>query len=154
MLHIHGTEDPIWKYETTSEGIVDTDKLTLGAEDSVAAWAVRNGCSTMTVVEAIADTIADDTSSERIRYQGCDRLVDFIRVDGGGVGVQCALVVEGGGRQADQIALIDYLVYSSVHRRRHVVHSHQKGVASDGALIVGHAHRDGYCGNRDIQSQL
>jgi polyhydroxybutyrate depolymerase len=85
VLHIHGTDDPIWVYETSTEGgVVDSDKLKLGAEDSVAAWAERNGCSTMTITQAIADTVDDGTSSERITYQGCDRPVDLIRVDGGG----------------------------------------------------------------------
>ncbi len=84
VLQIHGTEDPIWIYETTTEGIVDNDGLKLGAEDSVSSWATRNGCDGTTLDSAIADTEDDGTRSTRTAYQGCERPVDLIRVEGGG----------------------------------------------------------------------
>jgi polyhydroxybutyrate depolymerase len=85
VLHIHGTDDPIWSYETSRGGKVWSDnRRVLGAEDSVAAWAQRNGCSADTLTTAIADTDDDGTTSTRIEYQGCARPVDLIRVEGGG----------------------------------------------------------------------
>ncbi len=84
VLQIHGTEDPIWPYETAPSGLGKSDKLMLGAETSVSGWAARNGCSETTIAQPIDDTEDDGTSSIRVEYQDCDRPVDLIRVEGGG----------------------------------------------------------------------
>jgi polyhydroxybutyrate depolymerase len=84
MLQLHGTEDPIWPYETSNGGIVETDKLMVGAEDSTDDWALRNGCSQDVLEEALPDLEDDGTTSTRIRWQDCDRPVDLVRSDGGG----------------------------------------------------------------------
>ncbi len=85
FLHIHGTEDPVWLYETGKAGLdVQGDGIVVGAEDATASWALRNGCSADPVSTPIADTVNDGTTSTRIQYQDCDRPVDLIRVDGGG----------------------------------------------------------------------
>jgi polyhydroxybutyrate depolymerase len=84
MLQLHGTEDPIWPYETSNGGIVETDKLMVGAEDSTNSWAERNGCTQETLSEALPDLADDGTTSTHIRWQGCDRPVELVRIDGGG----------------------------------------------------------------------
>jgi polyhydroxybutyrate depolymerase len=85
FLHIHGTDDPIWIYETDVGGLgLQNDGIVVGAEDTTTAWAERNGCSPDPISTSIADTEDDGTSSTRFQYQDCDRPVDLIRVDGGG----------------------------------------------------------------------
>ncbi len=85
MLQIHGTEDPIWIYETSREGgVVDDNKLKVGAEESTEAWATRNGCGNEREIEALPDTADDATHSDRLRWQGCNQATELIRIEGGG----------------------------------------------------------------------
>lgn len=84
MLQLHGTEDPIWPYETGPSGIGGSDKLMVGAEDSTDDWVLRNGCTGDPLEEALPDLEDDGTSSTRFRYQGCSHPVEFVRSDGGG----------------------------------------------------------------------
>ncbi len=85
LLQLHGTEDPIWEYETsTAGGVIPDDKLKVGAEESTAAWAQRNGCDATFTESALPDPIDDGTSAFRIRYENCSSPVELIRIEGGG----------------------------------------------------------------------
>lgn len=85
VLQIFGTEDPIWSYETSRGGKVwSDDRQVIGAEESTAGWAERNGCSPDPLSIAIPDAVDDGTTSTRFQYQDCDRAIELIRIEGGG----------------------------------------------------------------------
>ncbi len=87
VLHIHGTDDPCWTYDTSARSCLQTDgKLKVGVDDSMAGWAARNQCGAGAPgEEGIADADPDDgTTSVRLRWPGCAADTELVRVDGGG----------------------------------------------------------------------
>ena len=77
VLYIHGTADPIVSYD---------GKVVISAEDLVAFWVRRDGCSTEPSVEALPVKTDDGTSVERRVYKGGKdgSEVVFYKVTGGG----------------------------------------------------------------------
>jgi len=85
ILHIHGTDDPCWSFEDTTDGCLQRDeKLKIGVDNSMEAWRERNGCDADAVIEPSEDTADDGTTSTRKRWQGCDRATELIRIENGG----------------------------------------------------------------------
>lgn len=83
-LFTHGTDDSIFRWEGESEA--GGQVVLLSANDMVSRWASRNGCSPTPAVEAIPDTAADGTSSERRLYGTCSSGAEvvFYAITGGG----------------------------------------------------------------------
>ncbi|MBI5607590.1 MAG: hypothetical protein HY902_01770 [Deltaproteobacteria bacterium] len=85
VLHIHGTADPCWTYETSQQACSgDNNGRKIGAEPSVAGWVARNKCSATFADEDIPDAASDGTRTTRRTWQGCSAPVQLLRVDGGG----------------------------------------------------------------------
>ena len=87
VLQIHGTDDPCWTYETSSESCLDDhggDKI--GAEESAESWRQRNGCDAMAEEDVPLDVrdAADPTRAYRRSYAGCAADVELIRLEGAG----------------------------------------------------------------------
>ena len=76
ILEIHGTDDTRWTYATTDKA---------GVDDSMTAWAARNGCSQAVIDEPLPDRDPDDgATSSRRRWQGCTHATELIRSEGAG----------------------------------------------------------------------
>ena len=87
ILHIHGTSDPCWTYETSATAFADRDgRLKLGAVDSTEGWAERNGCHPTSREEPMPDNAVDGMTTLRITWDGCDdgASVEHLRIEGGG----------------------------------------------------------------------
>ena len=85
MLHIHGTDDPCWTYETSAEACLQADgKNKVGARESIDGWVARNGCEPTPIEEPLPDAADDDTQTTRLRWIGCNGDVEHLRVTGGG----------------------------------------------------------------------
>lgn len=85
VLHIHGTEDPCWGYETSSAACLQVDgKDKIGARQSIESWAERNACDPDPTTETLPDSSVDGTETTRLRWTGCTGAVEHLRVEGGG----------------------------------------------------------------------
>lgn len=85
VLHIHGTDDPCWTYDTSDAACLQRDgKLKVGASESLDGWVQRNGCDPNPQTEPIADLSDDGTRTTRLRWTGCEGAVEHLRVEGGG----------------------------------------------------------------------
>ncbi len=86
VLQIHGTADKCWTVKTSSEACLNRNAgKKLGADETVASWAKRNGCAKEPKVAAMPDTADDGTTTERRIYQGCKRGdVEYLRIEGHG----------------------------------------------------------------------
>jgi len=87
VMEIHGTEDPCWSFQQSSDSCLEGDKagVKVGTMESMEGWRSRNGCGTETSSEPLADKDpGDGTTATRLRWQGCKAPVELIRVDGGG----------------------------------------------------------------------
>ncbi len=85
VLHIHGTADPCWTYQTSQQGCSgDNQGNKIGADPSVAGWVARNHCGSTYADEDLADTASDGTRASRRTWQGCAAPVQLLRVEGGG----------------------------------------------------------------------
>jgi polyhydroxybutyrate depolymerase len=86
VLHIHGTEDPCWRFEESADACAQQDGgWKVGVPESTAAWAARNGCQATPVEELLPDADPDDgTRTTRLRYTGCADDVELLRIEGGG----------------------------------------------------------------------
>ncbi len=86
VLHIHGTEDPCWRYgggapdcPTGQKGLEH-----VSVERTLDEWAAINGCEGEPVGETLLDREDDGTTTERLVWPGCDAALEHLRVDGGG----------------------------------------------------------------------
>ncbi|MBK6462029.1 MAG: hypothetical protein IPF92_13610 [Myxococcales bacterium] len=85
VLHIHGTEDPCWAYETSGRSCLSEDGEKVGVAPSMEGWRLRNGCEAGTDEAPLPDRDpADGTRSVRVRWRGCAAATEHIRVTGGG----------------------------------------------------------------------
>lgn len=86
VLHIHGTEDPCWKYGGgPGEGLCSNEEGGdfMDVETSMEAWFQANGCSGTTET-ALSDAADDGTTVTRVEGQGCAADTVLLRVEGGG----------------------------------------------------------------------
>jgi len=86
VMHIHGTADPCWTYVTTETACLDSGGAKLGADESVAGWVTRNGCTLEPTTQRLPDTADDGTVTDRSTWKGCedDTEVQLLRIVGGG----------------------------------------------------------------------
>jgi polyhydroxybutyrate depolymerase len=85
LLQIHGTADPCWKFEDSTEACGQRDsKRKIGVDTSMEGWRLRNRCDPTTAEAAIDDIADDGTASTRITYENCEADVELIRIENGG----------------------------------------------------------------------
>lgn len=86
VLHVHGTSDPCWSYETSSASCLTQHAGTkIGVAESLEGWRKRNRCAAAFVDEAIADVAVDDgTRVVRRTWTGCAASLEHLRIEGGG----------------------------------------------------------------------
>ena len=89
VLAIHGTEDRCWPYRGGAQTCLGlwSSKVYVPVPGTVAAWASRNGCGPVPLVENLPDVDpTDGTTVTRITYQRCANGGDVVhlRVNGGG----------------------------------------------------------------------
>jgi polyhydroxybutyrate depolymerase len=83
VLHIHGTEDPAWKFDGGDGGFDRGDKTPVAV--TMAGWAARNGCADTVVEAAIEDRDSEDgVVSTRRTFDGCAQTTELIIMEGGG----------------------------------------------------------------------
>lgn len=95
VLEIHGTKDPAWPYNG-GPGLKEGGNF-VSFSETISGWVSRNGCSTTSINENIANTQNDGTQSAKESYVNCSR--------GGNI---VAITVTGGGHtwpQGNQYAL-------------------------------------------------
>jgi len=87
VLHVHGTEDPCWRYDG---GAPDCPTGQAGlkhvsVERTMDEWAAINGCDDAPPLEEDLSDPADDGSrTVRQTWTGCAATTEHLRVDGGG----------------------------------------------------------------------
>lgn len=88
VMHVHGTADACWTYETSRRACADFDRLPkAGVAESTAAWVEALRCETEPAVSAMPDAAPDDGTTTTVQtYSGCDGGVEvrILTVDGGG----------------------------------------------------------------------
>jgi polyhydroxybutyrate depolymerase len=87
VLEIHGTADPCWTFDESSDACAQQDGLKkVGVEHTVDGWAERNGCVDEVVVEDLDDVEDDGTTTTREVHGGCVDGADVVllRSEGGG----------------------------------------------------------------------
>lgn len=86
VLHVHGTEDPCWRYEggppDCPTGQAGKSHVSVAA--STADWGQILGCDGTTVSEPLPDAADDGTTTTRVIHGGCAASLEELRVDGGG----------------------------------------------------------------------
>jgi polyhydroxybutyrate depolymerase len=86
VLHIHGTEDPCWRYEG---GIPDCPTGQKGlahvpVSRTIQEWRTINGCDESPVISALPDTADDGTVTKRHTYQNCKADLVLLEIEGAG----------------------------------------------------------------------
>lgn len=87
IMQIHGTQDPCWTYEESSESCADkSGGRRIGVEESTTDWTVRLGCNSSPTTSEIPDTADDETSTTRTVWTECndDVEVHLMAIEGGG----------------------------------------------------------------------
>jgi polyhydroxybutyrate depolymerase len=87
VLQLHGTADPCWTLEASSDACLQSDGLVkVGIRDSVHGWVERNGCSLEPAVEALDDLVDDGTTTVREIHGDCAGGADVVLLlsEGGG----------------------------------------------------------------------
>jgi len=87
VLQIHGTADPCWTYEASTDACLDdSGGIKIGVDESTLGWVDRLQCAAEPATDALPDVIADGTSTTRTTWSGCggDVEVQLLRVEGGG----------------------------------------------------------------------
>ncbi len=89
VLHVHGSEDPCWRFEggvpECSSWIVgQPGKEHVPVRRSMDEWAAINSCEGEPVETSLPDTTEDGTTSVLLTWPGCDADTELLRIDGGG----------------------------------------------------------------------
>jgi polyhydroxybutyrate depolymerase len=100
VLHIHGDADPCWTCAESDESCAPgTFGRKVGAWESTAAWAARNGCGPTPTEGREADVDGDGGGTRTYGWAGCEAEVSLLRLEGaghtcpGGFGYQPAEVI-------------------------------------------------------------
>ena len=86
MLFIHGSEDPLIRYEGGKIGFANGEArgTAWSVEATLGAWAVRNRCAGQVQSAHIDDRPLDSTKVDIFDYTGCVASLRHILIDGGG----------------------------------------------------------------------
>jgi polyhydroxybutyrate depolymerase len=87
VMEIHGTDDPCWSYQTSTDACVNNDGMKkVGVKETIDTWRALSGCTAEPTRSAIDDKDAnDDTDAEEIRHACIDGAeVVEVKVNGGG----------------------------------------------------------------------
>ncbi len=86
VLHIHGTDDPCWRYDggapdcpTGQGGLAH-----VSVQRTLDEWSERLGCDAETVEDALPDAEEDGTTTVRVSHQGCAASLEHLMVQDGG----------------------------------------------------------------------
>lgn len=83
VMELHGTLDACWPYAGGGGDCID-GRYKAGVDETMTAWATRNGCSDAFVDEPIPDRTPDGVTSTHRRWTGCARATELVRSDGAG----------------------------------------------------------------------
>lgn len=86
VLHVHGTDDPCWRYEGGEPDCPTGDKgdAHVSVAHTLDEWADILGCDGAHTEETLPDTAQDGATTTRITWSGCAAPLQHLRVDGGG----------------------------------------------------------------------
>lgn len=88
IMQIHGTGDPCWTYEASTAACADrSGGIKVGVAESTADWVSRLHCETPPAETELPDPIADQTTTTRTVWIGCNAgatEVHLMTVHGGG----------------------------------------------------------------------
>lgn len=86
ILHIHGADDPCWKYEGGEPecAIGQSGKNHVGVESSMSRWASILGCEGQPDEDRLPDTASDGTTTLRRTWSDCGTRLQLLKVEGGG----------------------------------------------------------------------
>ncbi|MCB9779284.1 MAG: hypothetical protein H6742_12025 [Alphaproteobacteria bacterium] len=86
LLHIHGTEDPCWRYDGGAPDCPTGQKGLehVSVERTLDEWAALLGCSSGHSVSSLPDTEGDGTKTERWDFDDCAVELSHLRIVGGG----------------------------------------------------------------------
>lgn len=84
VLNIHGTGDLCWRFAESDRTCVITTPVgfKIGALESAAAWAARNGCSGAPQVAVEADVDGDGLRTVSLTWPGCAAPVSLLQLEG------------------------------------------------------------------------
>lgn len=86
VLHIHGTEDPCWRY---GGGVPDCptgqrDLAHVSVDRTMSEWSVILGCDEEPTTDTLKDTHNDGTETNRHTWAGCTAALEHLEIEGGG----------------------------------------------------------------------
>ncbi len=87
VLHVHGTADPCWRYEASTDSCIEGEGVGVkaGVDETMEAWRQRNGCDPDPAAAALPDGVPDDgITATLLAWPGCAADVSLVRIDGGG----------------------------------------------------------------------
>jgi len=87
VLHVHGTADPCWRYEASSDSCIagENEGVKAGVDETLEAWRLRNGCGPDPAATALPDGVpGDGITATLLAWPGCAADVSLVRIDGGG----------------------------------------------------------------------
>ena len=88
IMQIHGTEDPCWTYEASTDACADpSGGIKIGVEESTTAWVERLSCEAGPITTDLPDIVDDQTSTTRTVWSGCTdgtTEVHLMKIEGGG----------------------------------------------------------------------
>jgi polyhydroxybutyrate depolymerase len=87
VMHIHGTEDPAWKYGGDASDAVDDqgDTEHVSVERTLAEWEAINGCGSEVRSEDLPNpNVVDGSKTTRMEWRPCDAPLVHMKIVGGG----------------------------------------------------------------------
>ncbi len=86
VLDVHGTDDPCWKYDGGEPDCPtgQRGKEHVSVQRTMDEWAAILHCQGDPLEAAVPDTSDDGTTTTHVIWQGCDRPLEHLRIEGGG----------------------------------------------------------------------
>jgi polyhydroxybutyrate depolymerase len=85
VLEIHGTADPCWAWDGGPASCADTNPgAKISGPDTLARWAVNNGCDGGVTTSSLPDTISDGTVTRRHEWNCSGAALELYEVVDGG----------------------------------------------------------------------